>query len=99
MTGSPVGLTLANGVLVYFEKNWLQKNWPSDFKSYYYRWYVDGIFVSFTLRKHLEAFQNFVNDRHANLSFTIETEKQNKMSFLDVQIINEDKTFTSSLYR
>ena len=32
------------------------------------------------------------------MSFTIENEKQNRMSFLDVQIICEDQTFTSSVY-
>ena len=32
------------------------------------------------------------------MSFTIESEKQNRMSFLDVQIIR-DKTFTTSVYR
>ena len=33
------------------------------------------------------------------MSFIIESEKQNRMSFLDVQIIREDKTFTTSVYR
>ena len=33
------------------------------------------------------------------MSFTIESEKQNRMSFPDVQIIREDKTFTISVYR
>ena len=33
------------------------------------------------------------------MSFTIESEKQNRMSFLDVQISREDKTFTTSVYR
>ena len=33
------------------------------------------------------------------MSFTIERKKQNKMSFLDVEIIREDKTFTTSVYR
>ena len=33
------------------------------------------------------------------MSFTIENEKQNRMSFLDVEIICEDKTFTTSVYR
>ena len=32
------------------------------------------------------------------MSFTIEGEKQNRMSFLDVRIIHEDKTFTTSVY-
>ena len=31
------------------------------------------------------------------MSFTIESEKQNGMSFLDVQIIRENKTFTASV--
>ena len=31
--------------------------------------------------------------------FTIENEKQNRMSFLDVQIICEDRTFITSVYR
>ena len=33
------------------------------------------------------------------MSFTIESEDQNRMSFLDVQIIHEYKTFTTSVYR
>ena len=33
------------------------------------------------------------------MSFTIESEKQNRISFLDVQISREDKTFTTSVYR
>ena len=33
------------------------------------------------------------------MSFTIESENQNRMSFLDVQISREDKTFTTSVYR
>ena len=30
--------------------------------------------------------------------FAIENEKQSRMSFLDVSIIREDKTFTASVY-
>ena len=33
------------------------------------------------------------------MSFTIEREKQNRISFLDIAIIHEDKTFTTSVYR
>ena len=96
--GSPLGPTLANTFLVHFEKNWL-RNCPSDFKPHYYRRYVDDIFVLFTSPRHLEAFRNFLNGRHANLSFTIEREKQNRMSFLDIAIIREDRTFSTSVYR
>ena len=61
-------------------------------------WYVNDIFVLFTSPKHLEAFHNFLNGRQANMFFTIECEKQNRMSFLDTEIISEDKTFTTSAY-
>ena len=88
--GSPLGPTLANAFLGNFEKNWPQ-NFPSDFRPYYYRQHVDDIFVLFDSPKHLEAFRNFLNGWHANMSFTIESEKQNRMSFLDVQISPEDK--------
>ena len=98
MMGSPLGVTLANAFLVDFEKNWLQ-NCPSDLKLYYYKQYVHDIFLLFTPLKHLEAFRNFLNGQQANMSITIENEKQNRLSLLDVQVIPEDKIFTSSIYR
>ena len=33
------------------------------------------------------------------MSFTIESEKQDRISFLDVWIIREDKTFTTCVYQ
>ena len=96
--GSPLSPTLADCFLVYFEKNWLQ-NCPSDFKTHYYRRCVNDIYFLFTSLEHLEALQNFLNSRHANMFFTIESEKQNRMSFLDEKIIREDKTLTTSVYR
>ena len=52
----------------------------------------------FTFPEHLEAFSHFLNGRHASMSSKIENEKQNRISFPDVQIICEDKTFTTSVY-
>ena len=95
--GSLLGPTLANAFLVIFENNWLQ-NCPSDFKSHCYRRYLDDIFVLLTSPKHLEAFRNFLNGLHANMSFTFQCRKQNRISFLDILIILEDKTFTTSVY-
>ena len=45
--GLPLGPTVANTSLAYFEKNWLQ-NCPSEFKHHYYRRCVDDIFVLLT---------------------------------------------------
>ena len=95
--GSSLGEIIANAFFACFEENWLQ-NYPSDFKPHYYRRYANNIFVLFPSQEQLEAFRNFLNGRHAIMSFTIENGKQNRMSFLDVQIIGEDKTFTASIY-
>ena len=94
---SPLGPMLANVFLAHFEKTCLQ-NFPSDVWAHYYWRYVDHIFVLFTSPIHLEDFRDFLHAPRAN-KFTIEMGKQNRMSFLDVQIIREDKTFTTSVYR
>ena len=94
--GSPLGLTLAHAFSCIL---WKQlQNCPSDFKPHYYQRYNDDIFVLFILPKHLKVFRNFLIGQHLNMSYTIENEKQNRMSFLNVQIIREDKAFTTSVY-
>ena len=72
--GSPLCRTLVTAFL-YTLKRIGYQNCLSDFKHYYYRRYVDDIFVLFTSPKHIEAFWNFLNGRPANMSFTIEREK------------------------
>ena len=49
--------------------------------------------------EYFAAFRSFLNGRHGNMFFRIEREKQNRMSFINVQVIREDKTFTTSVYR
>ena len=48
--------------------------------------------------KHLESLWNFLNGWHANMSFTNKNEMQNRMSFLDEQIIREDEKILRSVY-
>ena len=51
------------------------KYYPSDFKYCYYWQYVDDIFVLFISPENLEAFQNVLNDQHANMLLTNKNEK------------------------
>ena len=53
--GSPLGPTLANLFLVYYESKWLE-NCPQQFKPQFYRRYVDDIFVMFKKRVKLKNF-------------------------------------------
>lgn len=47
---------------------------------------------------HAITMFDWLNGRDANMSFTFQCEKQNRLSFLDIAIILEDKTFTTSVY-
>ena len=80
--------------MVYHEKNWLE-HCPVE----YYRKYVDDIFVLFNSAEHLKRFYSYLIFRHLNISLTIETEKENRISFLDVNIIREKDKFITSIYR
>ena len=85
---SPLGPSLANAFLSYHGKK-LLNNCPQGFKPVVYRRYVDDIFILFKSNDHLTYFQDFLNFCHINMSFSMETEKKNKLSFLDVEIIRE----------
>ena len=79
--GSPLGPSLANTFLSYHEKSWLN-NCPQGFKPVFYGRYVDDIFKLFKLNDHVKYFQDFLNSCHINILFSMETEKENKLSFL-----------------
>ena len=95
--GSPIGPTLANSFLVYHKKNWLE-HCPLKYRPLQYRRYVDDIFILYNSAEHLKCFHSYLNSHHLEISFTIENEKDNRMSFLDVNIIHEKGKFTTSVY-
>ena len=80
----------------YHEKNWISKYGAS--KVFYYRRYVDDIFAVFESDEEASSFFNYLNTRHAAIQFTMETQNENCLSFLDVLIKNEE-TVTTSVYR
>ena len=96
--GSPLGPSLANTFLTHHERDWLDSS-PLEYRPLYYRRYVDDIFVLFKSSDHLKRFQSYLNSCHVSMSFTIETEQENKISFLDVNVIREQGEFITSVYR
>ena len=95
--GSPLGLSLADAFLVHYEQNWLDRC-SLEYRPSYYRWYVDNIFVLFKSSDHLKRFQSYLNPCHVNMSLTIETEQNSKISFLDINVICEQGKFITSVY-
>ena len=95
--GSPLGPSLANAFLSYHETNWLN-SCPQGYKPVFYRRYVDDIFVLFKSNDHLKYFQELLNSRHINMSFSMQTERQNEFSFLDIEVIREQGKFSTTSY-
>ena len=95
--GSPLGLTLANLLLVYYESKWLE-DCPQQFKLQFYRGYVDDIFVMFKKKDHVKRFLRHINSRHLNIKFSCKDEKDNKISFLDISISRNNNALETSIF-
>ena len=89
---SPLGSSLANAFLSYHVKNWLN-NCPQGFKPDFYRPSVDDIFILLKSNDYLKYFQDFLNSCHVIMSFSMEKQKENKLSF------HEQGKFTIAVYR
>ena len=96
--GSPISGTLANIFLCHHESKWLN-DCPTDFKPIYYRRYVDDTFVIFKKKDDAVKFLNYLNNQHQKISFTMETEQNNEIPFLDVLIKRSNRTIDISIYR
>ena len=70
-----------------------------EYRPWYYQQYVDDIFVLFKPSDHLKRFQSYLSSCHVNMSFTIETEQNNNISFLDANVICDQSKFITSVYR
>ena len=90
--GSPLGPTMENVFLSFYEIKWLEQC-PKEFKPVFYRRYVDDIFVLFELAEHLSKFRNHFNTCHPNMPFSFEQEKNGKLSFLDIEVSQEKVKF------
>ena len=80
--GSPLGPTLANAFLCYYEKR--LDNCPIQFKSMIYKRYVDSILVLFLSKERLQLFVDYRNKQHRCIRFITETEHDNCFLFLEI---------------
>ena len=96
--GSPLGPTLANAFLCYYESEWLD-NCPVHFKPVIYKRYVDDIFGFFSSKEHLQLFVDYMNKHHKCLKFRSEAENGNSFSLLDFKITHHNQQFKTSVYR
>ena len=95
--GSPISGTLANIFLCYHEERWIN-NCPLDFKPLIYKRYADDTFIVFKDANHAPKFLEYINNKHNNIKFTMESEHQNKLPFLDLMINKTQDGFSTSIY-
>ncbi|KAG1714179.1 hypothetical protein GQR58_001810 [Nymphon striatum] len=95
--GLPLGPTFANIFMCYHEQKWLL-DCPPEFKPALYRRYIDDTFLLFNEKSHVDSFLLYLNSKHNNIKFTCETENNNSINFLDINI-NRSLTFTTSVFR
>ena len=60
---------------------------------------MDDIFVLFNKPEHAQFFLEYINKKHKNMKFSIETEINQSLSFLDVKIFRENGKFITSIFR
>ena len=96
--GSPLGPTFANIFMCHLEELILDQC-PAEFKPLFYKRYVDDTFVLFREQSHAQMFLDFMNNFHRNIKFTMESECNGQLPFLDTLVSREDNRFVTGVFR
>ena len=80
--GSPLPPVLANIFMGFHESKWL--NEYNLNKPKFYLRYVNDILAAFVNEQDSLNFENFLNNKHPNIKFTIEKKINLSIAFLDV---------------
>ena len=82
--------------MAYHEQKWI--NTFIGEKRLFYRRYID-IFSLFTSQNDAKNFFNFIDNQHITRKFTMETEINDKLSFLDITLDKSGETLKTSIFR
>jgi hypothetical protein len=96
--GSPLGPTFANIFMNNLESDFLD-NCSTEFKPILYNRYVDDTITAFQNQSHAIKFLDYINKAHPNIKFTMDTEINNKINFLDIQISRVNNEFSTNVFR
>ncbi|XP_068720402.1 uncharacterized protein [Montipora capricornis] len=94
--GSPVSAVIANLYMESFEQ---QAITTSAYKPRIWKRYVDNTFTILD-RGNVDSFLQHLNNQQPSIRFTMETENDYKLAFLDTAVSREpDGRLTTSVYR
>ena len=93
---SPVSAVIANLYMEAFEEQAIES---APYKPKIWQCYVDDTFTILD-RGNVERFLHHLNSQQPTIRFTMETEKESKIAFLDTSVSREpDGRLTTSVYR
>ena len=92
--GSPLGPVLANIFLGFWEDRIPNEMWPGM-----YRRFVDDTFSVVHSRECALQFLDCLNGLHKALKFTMESEEEGQLPFLEVLVMKEAGKFATTIYR
>ena len=61
--------------------------------------HVDDIVVLFERPDHVKAFIDYMNSKNKNINFSFETEKDDQIPFLDVNVFHKNGKFVTNVIR
>ena len=94
--GSPVSTVIANLYMEAFEEQAIES---APYKPKIWKRYVDDTFTILD-RGNVNSFLHHLNSQQPTIHFTMETEKESKIAFLDTSVSREpDGRLTTSVYR
>jgi hypothetical protein len=97
--GSPLAPSLANIFLIFLEKKLFSSLPPQTAPPLIYKRYVDDTFVTFSHKRDILPFFDFLNTLHESINFTKENEENCRLPFLDVSVLKTPNGFVTSVYR
>lgn len=99
--GSPLSSILAELFLNHIENKylWSDKNKLKSKIIFYYR-YIDDTLLSFNgTSRQLNLLHSYLNNMHSHLRFTLETESNNALNFLDLTIFKQNDKYAFKIFR
>jgi len=94
--GSPVSAVIANLYMEAFEEQVIES---APYKPKIWKRYVDDTFTILDCGN-VDSFLHHLNSQQPTIRFTMETEKESKIAFLDTSVSREqDGRLTTSVYR
>jgi len=99
--GSPLGPLFANIFLSHYESIWLK---DSPVKPVLYKRYVDDTLWLLPANSNVSDLMSYMNSRHNNMRFTFETETNNSINFIGLNIMHHEydsskHCYTTNVYR